>query len=66
MDYIVGDSVGDIAETILSCEDFNTKEDLDNYIITLRNYLYHLYSDKDNDIEDPCDSENESKESDDA
>jgi hypothetical protein len=51
--------ITDLAEEILREADFNRREEIDEFMTILRNYVYHLYADKDNDIDDPCLTEEE-------
>tara|TARA_R110000851_G_scaffold279159_1_gene432376 strand:+ start:79 stop:288 length:210 start_codon:yes stop_codon:yes gene_type:complete len=46
--------ITDLAEEILREADFNRREEIDEFMTILRNYVCHLYADKDNDIHDPC------------
>ena len=51
--------ITDLAEEILREADFNRREEIDEFMTILRNYVCHLYADKDNDIHDPCLTEEE-------
>ena len=48
----------DIAEIILQSEVINTEEEFNDFFISLKNYMLHLYSDEfHNDIPDPYDED---------
>lgn len=48
----------DIAEIILQSEEINTEEEFNDFFISLKNYMLHLYSDEfHNDIPDPYDED---------
>ena len=51
------DLITDLAENILCVNDFKSKFEVDEFMMILRNYVYHLYADEDNDIVDPNDSD---------
>jgi len=54
---ILRDNIVNAAERIMYDCDFGSKLEIQNFIELLENYLYHLYADEDNDIEDPNDSD---------
>jgi len=54
---ILRDNIVNAAERIMCDCDFGSKQEIENFIELLENYLYHLYADEDNDIVDPNDSD---------